>query len=91
MTGYRKNTWLAVAALALGLVAFPVSYSEAQSAQMTLSAYECEQLGYLVLENMSTKQQELARQCDMVEASHDWEQFYGHLDEGEMLAGVVYE
>ncbi len=26
MTGYRKNTGLALLALALGLVAFPVSY-----------------------------------------------------------------
>ena len=32
-----------------------------------------------------------AKECDMVEATHDWEQQYGNLNEEEMLAGVVYE
>ena len=91
MTGYRKRTWLAVAALVLGLVAFPVRYSEAQSAGVSFSALECEQLSHLVLENMNVKQLEFSRQCDMVEASHDWEQQYGHLDEIELAAGIVYE
>ncbi len=91
MTGYRKNTWLAVMALALGLIAFPVSYSEAQSPNVSLSALECEQLTHLVLENMNVKQRKFARECDIVEASHDWEQQYGGLNEQEFVAGVVYE
>ncbi|MCP1659266.1 hypothetical protein [Neisseria perflava] len=91
MTVYRKNTWLAVAAVVLGLVAFPVSYSEAQSSGLHLSASECEQLDGLVLEKMSIRQQEVSFQCDMLEASHDWEQQYGGLNEQERMAGVVYE
>lgn len=91
MNGYRKNTWLAVLVLALGLAAFPFSYSEAQSAKLSLSALECDKLSHLVLENMNVKQRQFARECDMVEASHDWEQQYGGLNEQEFVSGVVYE
>lgn len=91
MAGYRKNTWLAVLALVLGLVAFPFSYSEAQSGRMSFSASECEQVSRLISENMNFRQREFARECDTVEASHDWEQQYGGLNEQEFVAGVVYE
>lgn len=91
MTGYRKNTGLALLALALGLVAFPVSYSEAQSADVSFSALECERVSHLLLERMNVKQREFALQCDVVEASHDWEQQYGNFNEQELVAGVVYE
>lgn len=91
MTDFRKSTWLAVAALALGLAALPVSYSEAQSADATFSAHECEKLRNLVWNEMDAQQQNVAQECDMIEASHDWEQQYGGLSEQEMMAGVVYE
>ena len=45
----------------------------------------------LVLENMNGQQQVFARECDTVEASHDWEQQYGNLNEEELVAGIVYE
>ncbi|STZ75442.1 hypothetical protein [Bergeriella denitrificans] len=91
MGGYRKNTWLALAALVLGLVAFPVSYSEAQSAQRLLLEQECDQLGRLILEKMDKDQLSRSQQCDMWEADQDWKQQYGGLDEIEILSGVVYE
>ncbi|ROV56630.1 hypothetical protein [Neisseria chenwenguii] len=91
MNGLRKNTWLAVAALALGSVAFPVSYSEAQSADMRFSAQECEQLSRSDLRSMDTRQRRMGLQCDMVESSHDWEQQYGSLNSTELTEGVVLE
>lgn len=91
MTNYRRNTWLALVAVIVALVAFPVSYSAAQSANVSLSALECEQLGHIREEQMNIKQRKFARECDIVEASHDWEQQYGGFNEREFVAGVVYE
>lgn len=91
MTNYRRNTWLALAAVVVASIAFPVSYSAAQSADGSLSALECEQLGHIHVEEMNIRQRKFARECDIVEASHDWEQQYGEFNEKEFVAGVVYE
>ena len=48
-------------------------------------------LGSLSLDQMDGRLLAFAKECDMVEATHDWEQQYGNLNEEEMLAGVVYE
>lgn len=90
MSGYRKNTGLVVGAVVLAFLVFPF-HSEAQSANVSLSALECERVSQLVLEKMDVKQRAFSRQCDMVEASHDWERQYGGLNERELVAGVVYE
>lgn len=91
MAGYKKNTWLAVIALAMGFAAFPFSYSEAQSTDVSLSALECEEVAYSSLTQMNGRQQDFSKQCDIVEASHDWEEQYGSLNEQELVSGVVYE
>jgi hypothetical protein len=91
MTHYRKNAWLVLTAFVLGFLAFPFSYSQAHQSDISVSAQECEQLNNLVLENMNGQQQVFARECDTVEASHDWEQQYGNLNEEELVAGIVYE
>lgn len=91
MTCYRKNTWLAVLALVLGLVALPVSHSAVQSAERPFSAWACERVSHLSLDNMNVREREFARECDVVEASHDWEQQYGGLNDLELSAGIVYE
>ena len=85
MTGYKKNTWLAVIALAMGFAAFPFSYSEAQSTDVSLSALECEEVAYSSLTQMNGRQQDFSKQCDIVEASHDWEEQYGSLNEQELV------
>ena len=91
MTRSRKNTGLAVAALVLVLAVLPFRYSEAQSAEMDFSASQCEQLGAMPLDTMSEGQMLAAKECDTVEATHDWERQYGGLNDEEMLAGIVYE
>lgn len=92
MTRYRKNTWLAVAAFVLGFSAFPFSYSEAhQSSGQNLSVEMCDRLSGLTSDKMDRIQQSAAQECDTLEASHDWEQQYGGLNEQEMISGVVYE
>lgn len=91
MAVYRKNTWLAVSAVVLGLIAFPISYSEAQSSQQPFSALECGELGSLRWEQMSARQKTLSAECDMVEAAHDWEQQYGSLDAQAWHDAAVYE
>jgi hypothetical protein len=40
---------------------------------------------------MNGRQQDFSKQCDIVEASHDWEEQYGSLNEQELVSGVVYE
>ncbi|MCF7521780.1 hypothetical protein L4G92_06935 [Neisseria sp. ZJ106] len=91
MNIYRKNTGLVLMAFVLGLAAFPISYSEAQSANVSFSPLECEVLGGMPLEGMNVRQLELSKECDMFEASHDWEQMYGNFNEQELVMGVVYE
>ena len=86
MNRYRKNAWLAVAAFVLGFLAFPFSYSEAhQSSEM------CDRLSGMVSDKMDGIQLSVAQECDTLEASHDWEQQYGGLNEHEIIAGIVYE
>ena len=77
MTRSRKNIFWVLLALVLGFFALPFGSSEAHEADGNLTASECERLGSLSL--------------DQMEATHDWEQQYGNLNEEEMLAGVVYE
>ena len=88
---YRKKAGWLVAALAVGFLLVPFSYSEARQSETGLSALECERLSALDLDGMSRRQQQFAQECDTVEASHDWEQQYGSLNEMELAAAVVYE
>ncbi|AVR79547.1 hypothetical protein QP713_01360 [Neisseria mucosa] len=92
MTRYRKNAWLAVTAFVLGFLAFPYSYSEAhQSSEQHLSAEMCDRLSGMASDKMDGIQLSVAQECDTLEASHDWEQQYGGLNEHEIIAGIVYE
>lgn len=91
MTRSRKNTFWVLLALVLGFFALPFGSSEAHEADGNLTASECERLGSLSLDQMDGSLLAFAKECDMVEATHDWEQQYGNLNEEEMLAGVVYE
>lgn len=67
------------------------SYSTVRQPDLTLSASLCSQFSSLSLNNMNTQQAALSKECDIIESSHDWEREYGHLNETELLAGVVYE
>lgn len=91
MAVFPKRTGLVVAALVAGALLLPFRSSEAHQNEGRVSALECERLSVLLMENMSGSQIEAARECDMVESSHDWEQHYGHLNEQELFAAVVYE
>lgn len=92
MFGYvKKHMGLVVVILAAALFVVPFCYSATQSVDISLSASECEELASLSLEKMNAKQREFSYQCDFLEASHDWEQQYGSLNENELVAGIVYE
>ena len=87
----RKNAGWLVALLILVLSVLPFGYSEAHQSELGISASVCDKVSTLAAEHMDEEEMFAARECDSVEASHDWEQLYGGLNEGEFAEGVVYE
>ena len=78
--------------LVLGFLAFPYSYSEAHQSPNNISLPRCaDRLSGMASDKMDGIQLSVAQECDTLEASHDWEQQYGGLNEHEIIAGIVYE
>ena len=71
---------MGAAGVGTGFFALPFGSSEAHEADGNLTASECERLGSLSLDQMDGRLLAFAKECDMVEATHDWEQQYGNFE-----------